>query len=318
MAPEAVFPFGVLGSVDLKTPPEVVRRYFETDGAFVVKRLFDPAEIYAVRSAIFGKLCSAGWIYDAAEETPRANMGSRCSDPEPSYLSMYDEVISDPGIHGLPHSGSVLALAGKLGIKELFLLPRIALRMIFPGTPPTPVHQDWTTVKGAKDAATVWVPLAPCDLSTGPVAVIRGSHLRGEQARLPPLGAGGGAPAPESCDRWSTAEFQVGDAVVFRSLTIHGALPNAGPSLRVSMDFRLQDLSQALHPGSLLPPGRFRTWDDVYRDWSEEDRQYACRWRERHPVLTPSISDLRAALASATGTEKRYLERVLRQVVQFS
>jgi hypothetical protein len=308
----------MLAPVDLQTTPEMVRHRFEADGVFIVKRLFDPTEIFAVRSAVFGKLQSAGWIYDAAEEAPLANMSSSCSDPEISYLDIYDEVISHPRVHELPHSESVRILAGKLGIGELFLLPRIALRMIFPGTPPTPVHQDWTTVKGAGSTATVWVPLIPCDLNAGPIAAIPGSHLQGKYAQLPPLDADGDMVASGDAGRWWTATFQIGDAVVFRSLTIHCALPNVGRSLRLSMDFRFQDLSRPLHPGSLLPPGRFRTWDDLYKNWSKEDRRFAYCWRENHPVFEPSITELRNEMASAVGAEKRYLERILRQVAQFA
>jgi len=317
MSPDR-FAFGTLAAVDRDTPAEVVRRLFDTDGAFLVKGLFEPAEILPVRSAVLGEIRRAGWIRDAEQDAeqdaepdaepdaPRADMAARCAVPEPPYLDLYDRVISLPRVHALPHSGSVRALAGKLGIRDPFLLPRIALRMVFPGTAPTPEHQDWTTVGGDRNAVTLWTPLTACDLATGPVAVIPRSHARGEGS------------VAAAADRWTTAEVRTGDAVVFRSLTIHRALPNTGQSMRVSLDFRLQDAAQPIHPCSLLPPGRFRTWDDVCEAWGEDDHRYASYWRDNHPAFTPSLADLRGDLARAEGDERRYLERVLRQVAPFA
>jgi hypothetical protein len=318
VAPETSFELDPLNAVDLHAPPEILRQHFNTDGAFVIRGLFEPVQILSARSAVLGELLSAGWISDATEEAPLANMDSCCSDPDPAYLTVYDRVISQPRVHELPHGDNVCALAQKLGIEDLFLLPRIALRVIFPGTPPTPAHQDWTTVRGDRNAITVWVPLTPCHLDAGPVAVIRRSHTRGEGARLPSLGIVGNPAVPADRDRWSAASVQLGDAVVFRSLTIHGALPNTTRSLRVSMDFRLQDASQPIHPCSLLPPGRFRTWGDVCTTWDEEDRRYVNYWQENHPALVPSMADLRREFTKSDGDEKRYLERILRQVSPFA
>ena len=66
--------FDTLGTMDLRASREVLRHRFDTDGAFVIRGLFEPSEIFSVRSAVLGQLNSAGWIYDAAEGAPQANM----------------------------------------------------------------------------------------------------------------------------------------------------------------------------------------------------------------------------------------------------
>jgi hypothetical protein len=315
MSPQPVSTLDTLTSVDERTPPSVVQDLFETDGAFIVRRLFEPGQISEVREPLLSRLNSSGWISDPSQDAPDANMSLCCSDPDTSYMRTYRRAISAPSIHKLPHSRSVRVLAEQLGFGQFFLHPRVILRMIFPGVLPTPAHQDWTSVGGATDAATVWVPLVPCDLSTGPLAVIRRSHQRGEWARQPALGIEGEEIVTEDSDRWAASALRLGDAVVFRSLTVHCAMPNTSQSLRLSMDFRMQALSAPIHPGSLLPPERFRTWDDVYAMWGEEDRKQAYYWRERHPPLKPSIAELQEDLTRTAGAENAHIERMLKYVM---
>src|SRR5437588_17402 len=52
---------------------------------------------------------------------------------------------------------------------------------------------------------------------------------------------------------WRTATFEPGDVVVFGSLTVHGALPNASDRVRLSVDYRYQNASEPISAPSLGP-----------------------------------------------------------------
>ena len=287
---------------------------FEGVGCFVFRDLFAAGQIRKIRTELGVVLRNAGWIYDSSEKAPSANLDMRCADPDLAYVRTYRRALVQPAIHLLPRSSNVRALAEALGMKEFFSLPRVVLRIVFPGIIPTPPHQDWTTIKGSPNTATIWVPLMPCSLSEGPVAVLKGSHQAGEWPRRAARGIGGEIVTTDHSATWSSEEMNVGDAVVFRSLTVHCALPNTGDFMRLSLDFRIQDMREPIHPGSLLPPDRFRSWDEIYRTWSPEDRREAYYWRRRHPRLLPSVESLRAGLARSVGEEAKSLERLLSAV----
>jgi ectoine hydroxylase-related dioxygenase (phytanoyl-CoA dioxygenase family) len=283
-----------LASLTAEDGPAAIKACFESDGAFVMRDLFDAELIRQARASLRALLHSAGWVHAPDGEALRANLGMRCADPDLSYVRTYRRALALAVVHRLPHSESVRALAIALGINDLFVLPRLVLRLVFPGTSPTPPHQDWTTIRGSQDAATIWVPLMPCQLDDGPVAVIKASHHAGVWPRGKGRGIGGEIVLAGDSAVWSAAELDVGDAVVFRALTVHRALPNVTDRMRLSMDFRIQDMAQPIHPGSLLPPDRFRSWDEVYRSWRDPDLDFAHYWRGRHPRADPSVAGSRA------------------------
>ena len=305
-----------LPSVRMQDGEEAILRQFGTTGSFVVRNLFDSQQISAVRSAVVAHLDAASWVDDVQGGMPRANVDMRCEIPDPVYLRTYRRAAAEPGLHQLPHSDNVRLLGRMLGIDHLFPIPRVVLRIVFPGATPTHPHQDWTTVQGTQSTVTMWVPLMRCGLSAGPIAAITGSHRRGEWTR----GSGPGGDIDEVItgdhDSWSAAPLDAGDAVVFRSLTVHRALPNNSDCLRLSIDFRIQDMSQPLHPGSLLPPEGFRAWDDVYKRWTGEDRKYAYFWRGQHPPIRPSADELAVVIDGSTGIEKKHFERIVKNLTE--
>jgi hypothetical protein len=306
-----------LPSIDGQTSQDVVRHHFDAIGAFVVRGLFTPEQIGEVREVVLSRLQEAEWIADVVDGVPQANSDMHLELRDRAYLRTYRRVAAAPNLHALPRSDSVRALASTLGINDFFSLPRVVLRMVFPGATPTHAHQDWSTVQGTPETVTLWVPLVRCDPDIGPIATISGSHLRGEWPRDSSPGADVDEIDVPDSERWSSARLAPGDAVVFRSLTVHRGLPNNSEFIRLSVDFRIQDMTQPLHPGSLLPPEGFRSWDDVYASWEEERHvRNAYFWRVRHPPIQPSASELRAALENANGMGRRHLERLLRNLME--
>jgi ectoine hydroxylase-related dioxygenase (phytanoyl-CoA dioxygenase family) len=91
------------------------------------------------------------------------------------------------------------------------------------------------------------------------LAVWPGSHRQGFiEHNVKHAGAvgGRGVPVDESQVEWYTTDYEVGDALFFRSYTIHKALPNLTKDrLRLSTDNRYQLSTDEIDPGALKPHG---------------------------------------------------------------
>ena len=94
-------------------------------------------------------------------------------------------------------------------------------------------------------------------MELGGLAVWPGSHRRGyiEHTESHPGAIGGrGVPVDETEAEWHTSDFGIGDALFFRSYTIHKALPNLTPdTLRLSTDNRYQQHEDTIDSAALKP-----------------------------------------------------------------
>jgi hypothetical protein len=112
---------------------------------------------------------------------------------------------------------------------------------------------------------------------------------------LPPLllkfhlGAGNrGAILPDELKElsWVSADFRLGDVLLFRSLTIHGALENKhSDCMRLSVDFRYQCEGEALTEGCLKPHFNRISWDKIYENWKSKDFQFY--WEQKNFEIVP-------------------------------
>ncbi len=278
-----------------------MRAALERDGAIVVRQLVGESKLSRVRDGLLDDLRRVGWLRGNAGNL-QANMLLKCVDPEPRYRRTYRRLIANPDLHDIPHDRSLDKFAALIGIEELFRHPRVVLRVVFPETPPTPPHQDWTTVQGSQEAITVWLPLVNCELDMGPLAVLTGSHLNGERPFIKGSGVGGKVTITNATDIWSSASLKLGDAIVFKSLTVHRALPNRTDSLRLSLDFRIQSLAEPIHCASLLPPMGLKSWEDLYANWTTQTNRYY--WRVRHPILDCNEDEIKLGAAQTIDLQK--------------
>ncbi len=119
---------------------------------------------------------------------------------------------------------------------------------------------------------TVWIPLQDCPLQLGGLAVAEGCHHWGELDFQPALGANSTEIIEPLDSCWRASPFELGDVVIFSGLTPHKGLPNNTNQLRLSVDYRYQPASDWITPDVLLPQNRFMfSWQDIYRDWPEDD-----------------------------------------------
>ncbi len=144
------------------------------------------------------------------------------------------------------------------------------LRCISPGTKATPSHCDIVFMgRGTRRLYTAWIPLGDTDFSMGGLMVLEGSHTNEELRRTygqhdvdaycsnksddPALTANGlngwlsedpNQIRQQLGGRWLTAEYEMGDVVVFCMDLVHGGTDNRSNRLRISSDSRYQLASE--------------------------------------------------------------------------
>ena len=237
----------LVDSASLSTDPAGLGRRLARDGYLFFRGLLPAGPVAEAGAAVLAALRTGGWVdpchaSSAGRQTPRA----RDVRADPAYR----EAVTSLAFQRLPYLPELRAVVrGVLGAAA-FSYPVKVLRAVYPDTPPSIargryVHQDFA-VNAVPDMLTAWIPLIEVPVRLGGLAVEPGSHLG------PPV-----LPRPVELDRpgWATADFRIGDVVVFHCLTAHAALPNHGGRVRLSQDCRWQSTDQLAPAELILRPG---------------------------------------------------------------
>lgn len=97
-------------------------------------------------------------------------------------------------------------------------------------------HQDGFFNEGMQFAI-CWMPIRDVRMNAGGFAVAPGTHQRG----ILHVEGTDGYPIPPGViqnDAWRSADFRVGDVLIFNYLTAHATLPNPSNEIRMSLDVR--------------------------------------------------------------------------------
>lgn len=238
---------------------ESLQAQMERDGYLFFRALIPAEEVLKVRRLVLEHLNDAGWLDPSADlmdgvahpaVTPKSE-GMR------EYTDVYRKILRTPAFHDFPAYPSLLAVAQKLLHGEPFVHPRRIGRITFPGSVKwtTPAHQDYYYIRGSVETYSCWTPLGDCPMELGGLAVAASSHKLGyidHTVEHPGTVGGCGVPVDESQTIWHTSDFGIGDALFFRSYTIHKALPNLTKNyLRLSTDNRYQLKEDSIDPGAL-------------------------------------------------------------------
>ncbi len=239
-----------------------LREQMERDGYLFFRALVPAAEVLQVRRDVLEVLSEAGWIdpaHDLMEGIAYPGIEPKTEGMR-EYTDVYRKVLKLPRFHNFPCHPALMDIANKLLGQEAFVHPRRIGRITFPGSAKwtTPAHQDYFYIRGSVETYSCWTPLGDCPMNLGGLAVWPGSHKVGyiEHSVSHPGAIGGyGVPIDESQAVWHTTDFEAGDALFFRSYTIHKALPNLEPNrrIRLSTDNRYQIKEDAIDPGALYP-----------------------------------------------------------------
>lgn len=270
----------------LGTPEVLVSRFAQTGICFVRDLVPRPA-LEALRDALVELLVSGG----VAERPPLASAPPLPAEtPVVVDVELYRRVFALPLLHSLAHEQPLLELMALLvGTSELFVHPRPACRIVLPSSRaavlPTPPHQDHLGMQGSPGALTAWIPLVDCPPLAGPIAVAEGSHLLGRR----PFRAVTGArvlpcEASDLAGRWVTADFRVGDVMVFHCMSVHQALPNRSDGIRLSVDYRCQAADEPVCELTVRDDPS-QSWDDLYAALPASSP--ALSWRQLPLQLVP-------------------------------
>jgi hypothetical protein len=242
-------------ATDIVADRNAMRSRLRDEGCLFFRRLVDAREVLAVREEVLSALDSAGWLdanADRGEARPDDKVRFEGSD---DFWGGYAGIQSGTRFHRLAHDPSLVRMLRALVDDDLLVHPRKIARVSYPKAGfTTPPHQDFRYIQGTTDTFTVWMPLGPCPVELGGLRVLRGSQDSGLLPTIKAHGAGGLAVEVADDDPdWATIDYQPGDAIVFHSLTVHGAIPNQSDRLRLSVDYRYQSQHEPIASPSLRP-----------------------------------------------------------------
>ena len=281
-------------SNDAVDDPVELRRRLDQDGYLFIKGLQDPSRLRALRLDMLEVCRAAGWIAAGTELADGiVDLAARCAEGDIEYIRVYHQAYRLESFHRAGHGPEVLDLMEKIIGTTVLPPPQKIARLWFPqyAEHTTPVHQDFVHFQGSYDTYTCWTPLSDCPVELGGLALLPGSHkIDAVHDHHFSLGAGSLAIDTDAlASDWVTSDYELGDSLIFHSLTVHRALPNLTEDrLRVSLDNRYQSIEPPI-AGHMLSPHLSQvaelTWEEIYRDWQCGELQYY--WRDLNLRVLP-------------------------------
>jgi radical SAM superfamily enzyme YgiQ (UPF0313 family) len=209
------------------------------DGFVYLPSVLPVERLAPLRALVDAALASRGWLVDGRSD-PSLRLG-RWDDPR--WHQFLGVVLASEPYRQLAAAPELLDVLRPILDGEPLLHVGDVCRLVSPGAIDltTPPHQDAAYLADATGVWTAWIPLGPCPLALGPLALLAGSHRGGLRAHAPVrkdsdgvIGADVASDAP-----WRSLDLNAGDVILFSSMTLHCALPNTtADQLRVSVDFR--------------------------------------------------------------------------------
>jgi ectoine hydroxylase-related dioxygenase (phytanoyl-CoA dioxygenase family) len=245
-------------SNDLLNDPPALRSRIAEDGYLFLRGIGPKDKILAARRDVIALCEDAGWCDSDGKWTGAGPF----TEGDKEYMAVYRDVIKLPSFLAVPEDAALMSLMNKV-VDGAAILHRLRIgRITFPNnvTQTTAAHQDHWYIRGSEATYTIWMPLGDCPLPLGGLALLPGSHKQGfiehrlnEEKKYAGHGLQDDQLPPEVRE-WVAGDFQVGDFLVFHSLTIHKALPNLTPDrLRISTDNRYQREGDAIAEISTKP-----------------------------------------------------------------
>jgi hypothetical protein len=218
---------------------DAIRTRADEDGFVFLPRLLPETRLAPLRALIDAELSRRGWVVDGRSD-PALRFG-RWNDTR--WLDFLGVVLASAPYRALAAAPELRDVLRPILGDDLQLHVGDVCRLVSPGALDltTPPHQDAAYLKEWDGVWTAWMPLVPCPIELGPLALLPASHRAGlkPHARVETgddqvVGAEVPPDAP-----WRSLDLELGDVLLFSSLTMHRALPNVTPDrLRVSVDFR--------------------------------------------------------------------------------
>jgi hypothetical protein len=237
------------------------------DGYLLLRNHLDKEEVLAARRHILQQLATEGQL------DPNAPLMSGI--PKPGAELWFRPELAQKNNPPLQHllynrDGRLMRFFSEFLQGDILHFDFTWLRCISPGMKATPSHCDIVYMgRGTRRLYTAWISLGDTDFSMGGLMVLEGSHKNDNLRKTygqrdvdsycsnkpddPALTANGmngwlsedpNHIRKQLGGRWLTAEYEVGDVVVFCMDLVHGGLDNRSERLRISSDSRYQLASE--------------------------------------------------------------------------
>ena len=260
-----------------------LRRRMDVEGYLFFKGLQDKDKLMSLRKDMLGVMMAGGWLVKGTDPVDGiAELSKRCTEGDVAYTEVYQKIQSLESFHQSGHWPEVISMIEKIVDGPVLPHPQKIARLWFPKYTDhtTPIHQDFVHFQGSFDTYTCWAPVGDCPTELGPLALIPGSHKvnKGVDHHFS-LGAGALAIHSEDLSgELLSNDFEIGDSLIFHSLTAHQALPNVTEDrVRVSLDNRYQAFGNPIaeqmltpHLSNLADYG----WEEVYANWESDELKY--------------------------------------------
>jgi 1-deoxypentalenic acid 11beta-hydroxylase len=234
----------LVDSSHLVDDPTSLRSAFDRDGYVLLRQVVPRAAVTPVIDAMVSNLRQQGYLLD-----------------DGSWSGMPTNKVDDDELHhALPYAAfwrneSMLRLYELVLGQPVFVFKQSQPRYVTAsdGQYLNPAHQDSCLIEPNDDFITAWTPLCDMPNELGGVEIAVGSQVHGRRehvadalqknlryGELPQRGV----PAENVHEPWATADFAIGDLVMFQAHTVHRSVPNRLEGrVRLSIDTRVQPAS---------------------------------------------------------------------------
>ncbi len=258
---------------------------FAQDGFLYFKKIIPHTALQKLRGDMTTILAEEEWIEGEDLQDQAIVISKPYREGDDEYFRAHDRLIKLESLYSLAHEHNLMNLIKSVLGETAFPHPLSIMRLVFPNhnEASTPPHQDFPNNQGSKRLTAAWIPLSDCPKTMGPLKVLKGSHKFGVMPLSFHLGPGNRQADLSSdleCLDWYSTDYELGDVLLFNSLTVHSAMDNRHiTSMRMSVDFRYQPENEPLTEICLKPHFERVSWDDIYTDWKSDVLKYY--WKDK-------------------------------------
>ena len=168
------------------------------------------------------------------------------------WVAAYNQIKMLPEINEVIDLALIKLVSKIANIKVPALTSNYVCRVSLPnneGTSKTKRHIDYPSHRGSKNALTVWLPLQDTDKKNGSLKIYPGSRkVKTYSGSLKKnLIIRKNLSGTKYEKYMIDTNFKVGQAIMFSHFLIHESGDNTSNTIRFSVDFRLNDLSDKLY-----------------------------------------------------------------------
>lgn len=238
-------------STEIMAEPAALQERMEKEGYLLLRGLHDPARVRAVRDLILANLAEN----DQIDPSLPREQGAVRAGARGSFLGGSKALTRNQTFLDLVESPRLMDFFAHFLRSDVLTFDYKWLRVVAPGDF-TGAHYDVVYMgRGTHNLYTCWTPITNVTYDMGPLALLTGTNRGTELERVKSTygrmdvdrdhvtGAFSNDPiemVEKLGGRWQTAEFEMGDAVIFGMFTMHGSLTNTSSRYRISCDTRYQ------------------------------------------------------------------------------